>query len=83
MSIPINFLIQLCMGRSWLMMEGPYCGTLNAAHTVATRLDAHICNEGGRAHTVKWMASIGLVLQTTHTVGTALQVSLRTFGDGL
>ena len=61
MSIPVNLLIQLSSGLSWLMMECSSCGTLNASHTMTTRVDADICNDG------RW-ALVGLVLEATHTV---------------
>ena len=71
MSIPVNLLIQLSSGLSWLMMECSSCGTLDASHTMTTRMDAYICNDGRWDLVVGRVGSIWLILEATHTVVTA------------
>ena len=71
MSIPVNLLIQLSSGLSWLMMECSSGGTLNASHTMTTMVDADICNDRRWALVVGRVGSLGLILEATHTVVTA------------
>ena len=71
MSIPVNLLIKLSSGLSWLMVECSSGRTLNASQAMTTMVDADICNDGRWALVVGRVGSIWLILEATHTVVTA------------